>query len=134
VPWDADAVCGQVRQRVIEQVGYEPGIGVIDESGFIKKGNQSAGVGRQDCGRVGKVENCQVGVFLSYATPLGAAFLDRALYVPQQWLADRERCRAAKIPDEVVFQTKPQIAQMRLEQAWREGIPMQWGGGGHPVG
>ena len=126
VPWDADAVCGRVRQRVIEQLGYEPGIGVIDESGFIKKGNQSAGVGRQYCGRVGKVENCQVGVFLSDATPLGAAFLDRALYVPQQWFEDRERCRAAKIPDEVVFQTKPQIAQVMLERAWREGIPMQW--------
>ena len=118
VPWDADAVC--------EQLGYEPGIGVIDESGFIKKGDKSVGVGRQYCGRVGKVENCQVGVFLSYATPLGAAFLDRALYVPQQWFEDRERCRAAKIPDEVVFQTKPQIAQVMLERAWREGIPMQW--------
>ena len=126
VPWDADKVCGQMRQRVIEQLGYEPGIGVIDESGFVKKGDQSAGVGRQYCGRVGKVDNCQVGVFLSYATPLGAAFLDRALYVPQHWFEDRERCRAAKIPDAVEFRTKPQIAQMMLEQAWCEGIPMQW--------
>jgi SRSO17 transposase len=126
VPWDADTVCGQMRHKVIKQLGYEPGIGVIDESGFVKKGDQSAGVGGQYCGRVGKVENCQVGVFLSYATPLGAAFLDRALYIPQHWFEDRERCRAAKIPDEVVFQTKPQIAQMMLEQAWREGIPMQW--------
>jgi SRSO17 transposase len=126
VPWPADAVCKRMRQMVIEQLGYEPGIGVIDESGFIKKGDKSAGVGCQYCGRVGKVDNCQVGVFLSYATPLGAAFVDRALYVPRQWLADRERCRAARIPDEVDFRTKPQIAQRLLQQAWDEGIPMQW--------
>ena len=126
VPWEADGVCGQMRQRVIEQIGYEPGIGVIDESGFIKKGDKSAGVGRQYCGRVGKVANCQVGVFLSYATPLGAAFLDRALYVPQAWFDDRQRCQAAKIPDTVTFQTKPQLAQAMLECAWAEGVPLQW--------
>lgn len=68
-----------MRQMVIERLGYEPGIGVIDESGFLKKGDRSAGVGRQYCGRIGKVETCQVDVFLSYVTPLGAAFLDRAL-------------------------------------------------------
>ena len=67
-----------------------------------------------------------MGVFLSYATPLGAAFLDRALYVPHRWFEDRERCRVAKIPDEVVFQTKPQLAQAMLEQAWSEDIPLQW--------
>jgi SRSO17 transposase len=126
VPWDADAVCGQLRQRVVERLGYEPGIGVIDESGFSKKGHQSAGVGRQYCGRNGKVENCQVGVFLSYATPLGAAFLDRALYVPQAWFDNPERCRAAKLPETVAFQTKPQIAQALLEKAWAETIPLQW--------
>lgn len=126
VPWEADAVCGQMRQMVIERLGYEPGIGVIDESGFLKKGDRSAGVDRQYCGRIGKVETCQVGVFLSYVTPLGAAFLDRALYVPQQWFEDRERCRAAKIPTAVDFQTKPQIAHRMLQQAWDEGIPMQW--------
>lgn len=99
---------------VIERLGYDPGIGVLDESGFVKKGDQSVGVGRQYCGRVGKVENCQVGVFLSYATPLGAAFLDRA------------RCRATGIPNEVAFQTKPQLAQALLERAWSEDIPLQW--------
>ena len=126
VPWDADKVCAQRRQTVIDQLGYEPGIGVIDESGFVKKGDKSAGVARQYCGRLGKVENCQVGVFLSYATPLGTAFLDRALYVPQQWFEDRARCRAARIPEAVAFQTKPQIAQAMLAKAWDEGIPMQW--------
>lgn len=126
VPWEADAVCKQLRQGVIERLGYEPGIGVLDESGFLKKGEKSAGVGRQYCGRVGKVENCQVGVFLSYATPLGAAFLNRSLYIPEHWFADRDRCRAAKIPDAVAFQTKPQLAATMLAQAWSEGIPMQW--------
>ena len=126
VPWDADAVGGQMRRLVMARLGYEPGIGVIDESGFVKKGDQSAGVARQYCGRVGKVENCQVGVFLSYATPLGTAFVDRALYVPQQWFEDRARCRAAKIPEGVGFQTKPQMAQTMLTRAWHEGMPMQW--------
>ncbi len=126
VPWEADAMCHENRELVIEELGYDPGIAVLDESGFVKKGDKSAGVGRQYCGRMGKVENCQVGVFLSYATPLGAVFLDRALYVPESWFADRARCRAAKIPDERVFQTKPQLAQTMLEQAWSEDIPLQW--------
>ena len=126
VPWDVEAVRAQMRQTVLNQLGYEPGIAIIDESGFIKKGDKSAGVGRQYCGRVGKVENCQVGVFLGYAAPLGAAFLDRALYVPQDWFADRDRCQAAGIPDEVNFQTKPQLARMLLERAWDAGFPMKW--------
>ena len=126
VPWDADELAGDKREVVVERLGYDPGIGVVDESGFVKKGDKSAGVGRQYCGRVGKVENCQVGVFLGYVTSLGAAFLDRRLYIPEAWFADRERCRAAKIPDEVEFQTKPQLAVAMLEQAWSEGIPMQW--------
>lgn len=115
-----------MRRQVLERLGYEPGVGVIDDSGFLKKGDQSAGVARQYCGRIGKVDNCQVGVFLSYATPFGAAFLDRQLYLPRRWCQDRERCQAARIPDTVDFQTKSQIAQAMLERAWQEGIPMQW--------
>jgi SRSO17 transposase len=124
--WEADEVGQQLRQMVIQRVGYEPGIGVIDESGFVKWGDKSAGVGRQYCGRVGKVENCQVGGYLGYVAPTGAAFLDCRLYLPQAWCDDRERCRVAKIPDEVIFQTKPQIAQAMLERVWAEGVPMQW--------
>lgn len=124
--WDANAVCRQLRQVVMAQLGYEPGIGVIDESGVVKKGEQSAGVSRQYCGRIGKVENCQVGVYLGYVTPHGAAFLDRRLYLPQAWCADRQRRREAHIPEEVAFQTKPQLAQAMLAQAWAEGLPMQW--------
>ena len=124
--WAAAAIRRQLRQVVMQRLGYEPGIGVIDESGFGKWGDKSAGVGRQYCGRAGKVENCQVGVYLGYVAPTGAAFLDCQLYLPRAWCEDRARCRAAKIPDSVTFQTKPQIAQAMLEQAWAEDIPMQW--------
>lgn len=124
--WEFTELLCQLRQGTHERRGYEPGIGVLDESGYVKWGDKSAGVARQYCGRLGKVENCQVGVFLGYVVPTGAAFLDCQLYLPQAWCDDRERCRAAKIPAEVVFQTKPQIAQAMLERAWSEGIAMQW--------
>ena len=124
--WDADGVCQTMRRMVINEIGYEPGIGVLDESGFVKWGKKSAGVGRQYCGRLGKVENCQMGVFLGYVSGTGAAFLDRELYLPQSWCEDKDRCQAAKIPDSVGFQTKPQLGQRMLERAWAEGIPMQW--------
>lgn len=124
--WETQEALCQLRQVTSTRLGYDPGIGVLDESGFVKWGDQSAGVSRQYCGRLGKVENCQVGVFLGYVAPTGAAFLDCQLYVPQEWCADRQRCRAAKIPDDVQFQTKPQIAQTMLERVWSEGIAMQW--------
>lgn len=124
--WDAERVCQTLRQVIMDQIGYEPGIGVIDESGVAKWGQKSAGVARQYCGRLGKVENCQVGVYLGYVAPTGAAFLDRELYLPKGWCADQGRRRAAKIPDAVVFQTKPQLAQTMLERAWQEGVVLQW--------
>lgn len=124
--WDADAVCQRYRALVASELGYEPGIGVIDESGFEKKGEQSAGVQRQWCGRLGKVENCQVGVFLGYVAPFGKAFLDRELYLPRSWCADAQRREKAQIPPSIRFQTKPQLALRMLERAWAEGIAMQW--------
>ncbi len=124
--WDAAAVCQRLRQSVIGELGDEPGVGVIDESGVVKWGKKSAGVARQYCGRVGKVENCQVGVYLGYVAPTGAALLDRELYLPEAWCVDRARCRAAKIPDDVPFRTKPELAQTMLERAWEEGIALQW--------
>jgi SRSO17 transposase len=99
---------------------------VIDESGFVKKGQCSAGVKRQYCGRVGKIENCQVGVYLGYIAPHGHALLDRELYLPEDWCADAERRTKAKIPDSVTFQTKPQLAWQMLERAWADGVPLQW--------
>jgi SRSO17 transposase len=124
--WDADAICQKYRGLVVSELGYKPGIGVIDESGFEKKGQQSAGVQRQWCGRLGKVENCQVGVFLGYVAPLGHAFLDRELYLPQSWCEDAQGREKARIPVSVKFQTKPQLALRMLERAWAEGIAMQW--------
>lgn len=126
VDWDAEAVCADLRRVLMQQMGYEPGIGVIDESGFVKKGQRSAGVQRQYCGRLGKVDNCQVGVFLGYVSPQGHALLDRELYLPQAWAEDEARRQAAKIPQEVIFQTKPQLAQGMLERAWSAGIPLAW--------
>ena len=124
--WEDEAVRCQLREHIVQVMGSEQGIGVVDESGFVKWGNKSAGVSRQYCGRIGKIENCQVGVYLGYVTADSAAFLDCQLYLPQNWCEDRERCRAAQIPDDVSFQTKPQIARQMLEQAWDEGVPMQW--------
>jgi SRSO17 transposase len=111
---------------VVKQMGYSPGIGVIDESGFVKKGQCSAGVKRQYCGRVGKIENCQVGVYLGYIAPTGHALIDRELYLPQDWCDDPVRRAKAKIPADIQFATKPQLAQHMLERAWAEGLPMQW--------
>lgn len=124
--WEDQVVRSQLRERVVQLMGTEAGIGVVDESGFVKWGEKSAGVSRQYCGRIGKIENCQVGVYVGYVTAESAAFLDCQLYLPQSWCDDRQRCRAARIPDDVIFQTKPQIARQMLEQAWDEGVPMQW--------
>lgn len=124
--WSADEACQKLRAGVKQRLGYEPGIGVIDESGFVKRGDKSAGVGRQYCGRLGKVENCQVGVFLGYIAPSGYSFLDRELYLPQDWCEDAQRRVEAKIPADIGFATKPQLAQRMLARSWAEGIPMQW--------
>jgi SRSO17 transposase len=124
--WDADVVVQRVRTKAVARLGYQPGVGVLDESGFVKRGDKSAGVGRQYCGRLGKVENCQVGVFLGYIAPLGYALLDRELYLPKDWCEDTVRRAEAKIPLDVTFQTKPQLARQMLARAWAEGIPMQW--------
>jgi len=124
--WKADAARDVLQQYVIEVFGDEEGIGVVDESGFIKKGKRSVGVKRQYSGTAGKVENCQIGTFLSYATVKGHVFLDRRLYVPQEWCDDPERREKAKIPKEVVFQTKPQQAIAMLEHVWQQGVPMRW--------
>lgn len=124
--WDADEARDILQQVVIEEFGDEDGIGTVDETGFIKKGNRSVGVKRQYSGTVGKVENCQVGTFLSYATAKGHVFLDRRLYMPEEWCNDPERRARAKVPEWVSFQTKPQQAIAMLEHAWEQGVPMRW--------
>jgi len=124
--WDDRAVRRKLREVTVTELGYQPGVGVIDESGFVKKGEHSVGVQRQWCGRLGKVENCQVGVFLGYVTPSGSAFLDCELYLPRSWCDDAERRQDVRVPSAVAFQTKPELALAMLEQVWSEGIPMQW--------
>ena len=124
--WEADEARDELQQYIIEGWGDDGGIGVVDETGFLKKGNKSVGVKRQYSGTAGKVENCQVGVFLSYAVRQGQVLLDRRLYLPKEWCADAERRSAAKIPKEVTFQTKPEQAVEMLEQAWERGVPMRW--------
>ncbi len=99
---------------------------MVDETGFLKKGTRSAGVKRQYTGTAGKVENCQVGIFLAYVAPRGQTFLDRRLYLPQEWCEDPERRRAAKVPQDVTFRTKPQLAAEMLRHAWQQGVPMRW--------
>lgn len=124
--WDADAVRDELQTFVVERFGKADGIGIVDETGFLKKGTKSVGVKRQYCGTAGKIENCQVGVFLTYCTGRGYTFLDRRLYLPEEWCEDRERRREARVPEKVIFQTKSQLALQMLEHAWARGVPMRW--------
>jgi SRSO17 transposase len=124
--WDADAVRDGLQTFVSERFGEADGIGIVDETGFLKKGTKSVGVKRQYCGTAGKIENCQVGVFLTYCSRHGYTFLDRRLYLPEEWCQDGERRHEARVPDEVVFQTKSQLATEMLEHAWERGVPMKW--------
>jgi SRSO17 transposase len=124
--WDRDTVRDDVRDYVVEHIGDPDGVLIADETGFAKKGNRSAGVQRQYSGTLGRTDNCQIGVFLAYATGRGRALIDRELYLPVSWTNDRDRCRRAGIPDEVEFATKPQQARMMLERARTAGVPFAW--------
>ena len=133
--WDADAVRDDLHAYVIEALGDPAGMLVVDETGFPKQGPHSAGVARQYSGTLGKIGNCQIGLFLGncqiglflgYASAKGHVGLDRALYLPREWTDDRARCRAAGIPDDVPFQTKPQLALALLERALDAGVPAAW--------
>jgi SRSO17 transposase len=124
--WDADAVREDLRAYVVTHLGHPQAVLVIDETGFLKKGNKSVGVQRQYSGTAGRIENCQIGVFLAYASPRGRTFLDRELYLPKEWTADRARCAEAGVPAEVEFATKPQLAKRMLERALGAGVPAAW--------
>jgi SRSO17 transposase len=124
--WDAEAVRDAQRQEVLEGLGQEDAVLAIDESGTVKQGTKSAGVARQYCGASGKIDNCQVGVFLSWQTAKGHALIDRALYLPKEWTDDPARCRAAGIPEEVTFATKPALARRMVEQALDAGARPAW--------
>lgn len=124
--WDADAARDILQDFVTETFGDPDGIGVVDETGILKKGTGSVGVQRQYSGTAGKVENCQMATVLTYASATGHVFLDRRLYLPEGWCADPERRQKTKVPAEVVFQTKPEQAIAMLEHAWERGVPMRW--------
>ena len=124
--WDADAVRDDVRGYVIEHLGSADAVLVVDETGDVKKGTASAGVQRQYSGTAGRVENCQVAVFLSYASAAGHALIDRELYLPRSWAADPARCAAAGIPDGTAFATKPRLARRMLGRALDAGTPAAW--------
>jgi SRSO17 transposase len=124
--WDAEAVRDDLQTYVRTHLAEPGALLVIDETSFLKKGTHSVGVGPQYSGITGHLENCQVGVFLVYATVQGATFYDRALYLPKDWAADVERRRQADVPEEVRFATKPQLAQRMVERALDGGLPVRW--------
>jgi SRSO17 transposase len=124
--WDAEAVRDAHCQEVLAGLGQEDAVLAIDETGVIKKGDKSAGVARQYCGASGKIDNCQVGVFLSWQTAKGHALIDRALYLPQEWTDDPARCAKAGIPEGVTFATKPELARRLVERALDAGARPAW--------
>ena len=124
--WDADQVHDDLQTYVAEHLGHPDAVLVIDETGFLKKGMKSVGVKRQYSGTAGRIENCQIGVFLAYASPRGRTFLDRELYLPQEWATDAAHREEAGVPAAVRFATKPQIARQMLARAFRAGVPAAW--------
>jgi SRSO17 transposase len=124
--WDADGLRDDVRGYVARHLGGAGGVLIVDETGFVKKGTRSAGVQRQYSGTAGRVENCQLGVFLAYASPKGRALADRELYLPKSWTDDRDRCREAGVPDDVPFASKTDLARAMLGRALDAGVPAAW--------
>lgn len=132
--WDADAVRDDVRDYVVEHLGDPGGVLVVDETGFLKKGTKSAGVARQYSGTAGRIENCQIGVFLGYVSRGARTFLDRELYLPKAWAQDRDRCREAVVADDVEFATKPELAMRMIGRALDAGVPAGWATGDEVYG
>ncbi len=124
--WEAEAVRDELRRYLIQHLRDPAAVLVIDETGFLKKGRQSAGVARQYSGTAGRIENCQIGVFLAYAGHLGHALLDRELYLPREWTEDPARCQQAGVPEDRRFATKPQLARHMLARALAAGVPARW--------
>jgi SRSO17 transposase len=124
--WDADRVRDDLTAYVREHLGDPGGVLIVDETGFLKKGTKSAGVQRQYSGTAGRIENCQVGVFLAFAGRKGHALLDRELYLPQEWAGDAGRREVARVPEDVAFATKPQLAERMLKRAWKAGMEAAW--------
>jgi SRSO17 transposase len=124
--WDAEAVRDDLRHYVMAHLAHPTGVLIVDETGFVKKGQHSAGVQRQYSGTAGRIENCQIGVFLAWASPHGHTFIDRELYLPHEWANNTDRRAAAGVPTEVAFATKPELALRMLKRAWAAGVEAEW--------
>jgi SRSO17 transposase len=124
--WNAEAVLDDLRAYLVKPISDPQAVLVLDETGFLKKGQQSAGVARQDSGTAGRVEHCHIGVFLAYASRHGHALLDCALYLPKAWTNDGERCERAGVPEKYPFATKPQLARLWLTRALDARMPAAW--------
>src|SRR5918911_4523241 len=126
VLWDVDAAQELCRDYVFEHLGASDGVLIVDETGFPKKGEHSAGVARQYSGTAGRIENVQIGVFLAYASGKGHALIDRELYLPEEWAEDPIRRKAASIPQDVMFATKPELARRMIARAIAARVPVAW--------
>ena len=129
VVWDDDKILNTYRNMIADDLGDPDGVVIFDETSFIKKGDDSVGVGKQYCGSIGKVENCQVGVFAAYASPHGYAMMDKRLFIPEKWFGDEYalRRRKCKMPEDMTFMSKPQLAARMLKDiVEQEQIPFKW--------
>ncbi len=124
--WDADALRDALRAYIVDHLGDDAAILVLDETGFLKKGGKSAGVARQYSGTAGRIENCQIGVFLTYVSPAGHTLLDRELYLPREWTSDLARCQRAGVPPTRRFATKPALARQMLARVFAAHVPVRW--------
>lgn len=124
--WSDQDVLAELRQHVCEALGEDDGLLIVDETGFPKKGKQSVGVARQYSGTLGRVDNCQVGVFVSYCSSQGETLIDRRLFLPEQWITDEQRLAQAGVPSSFIFRSKPELASEMIQQAIIEGVPFQW--------
>ncbi|MGC4004899.1 MAG: IS701 family transposase [Pirellulales bacterium] len=124
--WSADAVRDDLRSYVVEHLGDPDGVLIVDETGFLKKGTKSVGVKRQYSGTAGRIENCQVGVFLAYRSQRGHALVDRALYLPREWADDASRRAEAKVPESIAFATKQTLARAMIERALNAEVACAW--------
>jgi SRSO17 transposase len=124
--WEADALRDLVRDYALETLALPGAVLVIDETGFLKQGQRSCGVGRQYTGSAGKITNCQIGVFAAYVSDKGCAFIDRQLYLPKDWINNSIRRQAAHVPDDLHFVTKPEIATQMIARVLAAGVPFAW--------
>ena len=124
--WSAEDVRDDLQQYALQHLGSKDGILIVDETGFLKKGTKSVGVKRQYSGTAGRIENCQIGVFLAYRSDAGYALIDRSLYLPKEWCEDLSRRIEAKVPDSITFSTKPTLARQMLSRTLDAGVPAKW--------